>query len=73
MSISTICKRCREPIIATDEDDLVAQVQAHARDHGGARGKHVPTREHILRRLHRNDADTLLPFDPADLKADSPR
>lgn len=53
MSISTICKRCREPIIATDEDDLVAQVQAHARDHGGAHGTHIPTREHILARAHR--------------------
>jgi hypothetical protein len=48
MTISTICKRCREPIIAQDEDDLVAQVRAHARDHGGARGTHIPSREHIL-------------------------
>ena len=48
MSISTICRRCKEPIIAVDEDDLVAQVQEHARHHGGAHGKHVPTREHIL-------------------------
>ena len=54
MTISTICKRCREPIIATDDDDLVAQVQAHARDHGGARGKHIPSREHILARHRRN-------------------
>lgn len=55
MGINTICKRCREPITATDEDDLVAQVQAHARDHGGAHGKHVPTRDHILSRAHRAD------------------
>jgi hypothetical protein len=53
MTITTTCRRCREPIIAEDEDDLVAQVQAHARDHGGARGTHVPTREHILARQHR--------------------
>jgi hypothetical protein len=58
MTISTICKRCREPIIADDDDDLVAQVQAHARDHGGACGKHVPTREHILSRAHNNSTDT---------------
>jgi hypothetical protein len=48
MTISTICRRCKEPIIAVDEDDLVAQVHEHARDHGGAHGKHVPSREHIL-------------------------
>ena len=44
MTISTICRRCKEPIIAVDEDDLVAQVHEHARAHG----KHVPSREHIL-------------------------
>lgn len=48
MTITVDCKRCHQPITATDEDDLVAQVQAHARDHGGAHGTHVPTREHIL-------------------------
>jgi hypothetical protein len=51
MTLTTICKRCRKPIIAEDEDDLVAQVQAHARDHGGARGTHIPTRERILSHL----------------------
>ncbi len=54
MTVSTICKRCREPIVAVDDDDLVAQVQAHARDHGGARGTHIPSREHILSHLHRD-------------------
>jgi hypothetical protein len=48
MTLATTCKRCRQPIVAEDEDDLVAQVQAHARDHGGAHGTHVPTRDHIL-------------------------
>jgi hypothetical protein len=57
MSVTTICKRCRETIVAVDEDDLVAQVQAHARDHGGARGTHVPKREHILAHLHRKAKD----------------
>lgn len=57
MTLTTICKRCREPIIAEDEDDLVAQVQAHARDHGGARGTHIPTREHILSHEHGHTTD----------------
>ena len=51
MTISIPCKRCKETIVAVDEDDLVRQVEEHARDHGGARGKHVPTRGHILRHL----------------------
>jgi hypothetical protein len=33
--------RCREPILAGD-DALVAQEQAHTRDHGGAESAHVP-------------------------------
>lgn len=51
MTISAPCKRCHEMIVATDEDDLVRQVQEHARDHGGAHGKHIPTRERILAHL----------------------
>ena len=54
MSMSTICRRCKEPIVAVDEDDLVAQVQEHARDHGAAHSKHVPTREHILAHAQQN-------------------
>ncbi len=57
MTVTTTCKRCRQPIVATDEDDLVAQVQAHARDHGGARGTHIPTREHILGHFRRQESD----------------
>ena len=48
MAIMTNCRRCKEPIVAANEDDLVAQVLEHVRDHGGARGAHVPSREHIL-------------------------
>lgn len=55
MTISTPCKRCHEMIVAADEDDLVWQVQEHARDHGGARGTHIPTREQILAHLDRDD------------------
>lgn len=54
MTISVTCKRCREMIIAVDEDDYVAQVEAHARDHGGARGAHVPSRERTLAHLRQD-------------------
>jgi hypothetical protein len=51
MALTITCKRCKEPISAESEDDLMAQVEAHARDHGGARGRHVPSRERILAHL----------------------
>ncbi len=57
MAMTITCTRCREPIVAVDEDDLVAQVQAHARDHGGGHGTHVPTREHILANHQRRARD----------------
>jgi hypothetical protein len=58
MTISITCKRCKELITAEDEDDLMAQVQDHARDHGGARGTHLPSREHVLAHLlKRNPTD----------------
>lgn len=58
MTISVPCRRCRETIVAQDEDDLVRQVQTHARDHGGAHGSHVPSREHILAHLHDRSDDS---------------
>jgi hypothetical protein len=57
MTLSVICKRCKEPIIAETEDDLIAQVEAHARDHGGAHGAHVPSRERILAHLRPRDGE----------------
>lgn len=54
MTISMPCKRCRETIVAQDEDDLVRQVEQHARDHGGAHGRHIPTPERILTHLRRS-------------------
>jgi hypothetical protein len=58
MTITITCRRCRAAIVAADEDDLVAQVQEHARDHGGAHGTHIPSREHILAGHHRqHDAE----------------
>jgi hypothetical protein len=53
MSVTITCRRCKEPITAEDDDDLIAQVEAHARDHGGAQGRHMPTRERILSHLRR--------------------
>jgi hypothetical protein len=59
VAITVTCKRCKEPIVAQDEDDLVAQVEAHARDHGGADGRHIPTRARILAHLrpHRDEGE----------------
>lgn len=56
MTLSVTCKGCREVITAEDEDGLVAQVEAHARDHGGARGTHIPSREHIVAHAQRSDS-----------------
>jgi hypothetical protein len=57
MAVSLTCTRCQELITAEDQDELVAQVQAHARDHGGAHGQHIPSRERILAHLQRQDAE----------------
>jgi hypothetical protein len=57
MVISIDCKRCQQRITAEDEDDLVAQVEAHARDHGGAGGAHTPSREGILAHVHQRHGD----------------
>jgi hypothetical protein len=58
MTITITCRRCRQPIVAADEDDLVAQVQEHARDHGGAHGTHMPSREHILAAHHESEDES---------------
>lgn len=52
MSWSTTCRRCGEAITADTGDELVAIVEEHARDHGGAHGRHIPSREHILAHAH---------------------
>lgn len=75
MTYTTTCKWCRDPITAIDADDFVAQVQAHARDHGGAHGTHVPSREHILAHAdkHRTEAYSLIdvraPTEPSIITA----
>ena len=55
MAITVMCKRCKEPITAEDEAALVAEVEAHARDHGGARGAHIPSPERILAHLDQRE------------------
>ena len=52
MPWSTTCRRCGELITADTDDELVAIVEEHARDHGGAHGRHIPSREHILAHAH---------------------
>jgi hypothetical protein len=52
MTISVPCPRCDKVITATDEDDLVVQVQDHVgRDHDLPK---VLPRKHILARLRRH-------------------
>jgi predicted small metal-binding protein len=50
LKLNMTCKHCGEVIGADDEDELVSQVQAHARSHDG--GPEL-SREHIQARLHR--------------------
>ena len=59
MTLTITCKRCRQTVIGEDEDDLMAKVEAHARDHGGAHGRHRPPREQILNHLRQQGNDTL--------------
>lgn len=49
MAVTLTCKHCGTVMSADEEDELVTQVQAHARGHDG---KDL-SREHILARLHR--------------------
>jgi hypothetical protein len=55
MGWSTTCRRCGEPLTAAGADDLVSIVEQHARDHGGAHGRHIPSREHILAHARHDD------------------
>ena len=50
MSGSMTCRHCKITISADGEDELVRRVQEHVETHEGPT---EPTREHILRRLHR--------------------
>lgn len=49
------CPRCERVISANSEEDLVAQVQDHARDDHGV--QHQLTPKHILAQLHKRDQE----------------
>lgn len=55
MTLSLTCRNCKLAISGEDEDELVAHVQEHVREHGRAQGvTHVPSPEQILARLNRH-------------------
>jgi hypothetical protein len=57
MTLSLTCKRCQQEITGTGEDDLVANVQDHVAGHSHEHERaHDVSREHILRRLRRQQA-----------------
>lgn len=57
MALSLTCKRCRQEITGADEDELVERVQEHVAGHGRMHGLHHRVdREHVLRRLRRQEA-----------------
>jgi hypothetical protein len=41
MTWSTACRRCGEPIRAGTDEELVAIVETHARDHGGGHSRYT--------------------------------
>jgi Protein of unknown function (DUF1059) len=53
MTESLTCRHCKETITGTDEDDLVAQIQAHVQTHGREHGRHVVSAEQVRARLRR--------------------
>ena len=58
MSLSLTCNHCKQEIISTDEDELVALVQEHVAAHGQQYGRtHHVSRDDVLRRLGRQAAE----------------
>jgi hypothetical protein len=50
------CKQCQRDITGTTEEELVANVEDHVAGHAGThRRAHPVSREHVLRRLRRQD------------------
>jgi hypothetical protein len=57
VTLSLTCKRCNQEITGTDEDQLVANVQDHVAGHSQEHKRdHHVSREHVLRRLRRQEA-----------------
>ena len=57
MTLSLTCNSCNEAITGADEDELVARVQAHVREHSRLHGvSHTLSRDQVLARLRRQQA-----------------
>jgi len=57
MTLRLTCQNCKKELTGDDEDELVASVQEHVAGHSQEHGvSHTPSREHILHRLHRQQA-----------------
>lgn len=57
MTLALTCTRCQQKITAADEDDLVTRVQDHVAGHGRDHDRsHHITRDHVLRRLRRQQS-----------------
>jgi hypothetical protein len=57
MVLSLTCSHCKQEIVGTDEDELVALVQEHVAAHAQQHGRsHQVSRDDVLRRLSRQEA-----------------
>ena len=57
MALSLTCNHCKQEIIGSDEDELLALVQEHVAAHPQQHGRsHEVSRDDVLRRLSRKDA-----------------
>jgi hypothetical protein len=58
MTLSLTCKQCKQEVTGATEDELVAAVQDHVADHSGTHERaHPVSRQHVLRRLRRQDLE----------------
>jgi hypothetical protein len=57
MALSLTCNHCKQEIVGSDEDELVALIQEHVAAHGQQHGRtHDVSRDDVLRRLSRQGA-----------------
>lgn len=57
--LSLTCNHCKQEIIGSDEDELVAHVQEHVAAHAQQHGRsHHVSRDDVLRRLSRKEVKT---------------
>lgn len=58
MALRLSCNQCKQDITGTTEDELVANVQDHVAGHSSTHQRaHPVSREHVLRRLRRQEAE----------------